>query len=207
MTVDILTRAAGLIRTGHAVEAFKRLLPGKRRWPAPPILGRPVPLPFAGRQEHRCFACWADNPIGLKLRFHEAAGWTLACSWTAVSGYENYPGMVHGGILATVVDEIIGQAVFHQAGHLPVSVNASIKWHRPVKIGELVVAAARIIGHYDRLYRAVGYIFRGDGKVAASADGRYYTPPLSQFRKMAGLEAVPPEIEPWFAPERPKLRS
>jgi uncharacterized protein (TIGR00369 family) len=145
--------------------------------------------------------------VGLKLLFHEAEGWALACAWKAADHYENYPGMVHGGIVATVLDEIIGQAVFHQVGHLPVSVDATVKWYKPVKVGESVVAAARIVARYDRVYRAEAFLFRGDGKVAASASGRYYTPPLPQFRRMAELEGVPMDVQPWFAPDRSGRRS
>jgi uncharacterized protein (TIGR00369 family) len=167
-----------------------------------PALGAPVQLPFETLAAHRCFGCSSRNPHGLHLTFHEAEGWALACTWSVAEHYQSYPGMLHGGIGATLLDEIIGQALAHKTGHLPVSIGLKIAWRRPIKVGSQVTAAARITSRHERLYRAEGFLFREDGQVAASAEGYYFTPALEEMRQMAELTDVPDLGAGWFAPSR-----
>lgn len=197
-----VSTAQAIFKTGLALDFVKRAARLKPKWPKPPALGAPVSLRFEGLEQHRCFGCSHNNPIGLKLSFHHADGWGLACAWKAEGYLENYPGMVHGGIVATVLDEIIGQALFHEIGHLPVSISAKVEWFKPVKIGDALTAAARMTSRYGALYSAEAFLFRADGKVAAKARGRYYTPALEQFRRMAELDSLPDVAKAWFAPHR-----
>lgn len=197
-----LVAGVSFVRTGLMGPAVRRLLRMGGRFPARPALGARVALPFDPVPEHLCFACSPRNDEGLKLAFHEAAGFDLACAWRPDPRLTNYPGMVHGGLAATVLDELLGQAIFRVTRHLPVSVEASVRWHKPLKVGEDTVAAARIGASYERFYAASAWLFRADGKVAVEVSGRYYTPTLSQFRKMAELETVLPVARGWFAPSR-----
>jgi acyl-coenzyme A thioesterase PaaI-like protein len=59
---------------------------------------------------HNCFVCGLDNPYGLCLHF-ESDGTGRAVARTSFSSeYQGYPGIVHGGILSTVLDEVGGRA-------------------------------------------------------------------------------------------------
>lgn len=136
------------------------------------------------------------------MTFWDADGFDLACTWTAADSFENYPGMLHGGVAATILDELIGQAIFHSTRHLPVSINCRITWIRPVKIGDAVTAAAKIHAKHDRFYAAGAWLYRSDGRVAAEMRGQYYTPTLKQFRRMAELDSVAARAAEWFAPAR-----
>jgi uncharacterized protein (TIGR00369 family) len=205
--VTLVRRLRALFRTGLVAAFVNRLLGRRPRWPRPPALGEPVDLPFARLEGHNCFACSGHNPAGLQLAFHQAEGWALACRWQVTARFENYPGMLHGGIAATILDEIIGQAIFRQEGHLPVSLTANVAWCKPVNVGDTVIAAARLTDRLGGLYVAEAFLFRPDGKVAASARGRYYTPPLAQFQRMAELDQVPEVARGWFAPGRRAARA
>jgi uncharacterized protein (TIGR00369 family) len=188
------------IKVGLVGPTLKRMARIKPTWPARPTLGDDVELPWGSIDEHRCFACSPRNARGLKLRFQRAEGWDLACAYKPDDNDTNYPGMLHGGVAVTVLDELVGQAIFQKTGHLPVSVEATVRWHKPVKVGEEVIAAARVTAQFDRVYAASAYLFRSDGKVAAELNGQYFTPSLEQFRKMAELESVLPVAHGWFAP-------
>jgi uncharacterized protein (TIGR00369 family) len=185
---------------GPTLKRLQRLAGFRPHYPKPPSLATPIELPWGALEEHRCFACSPRNPHGLQLVFHEAPGWDLACAYSPDDSVTNYPGMLHGGIAVTVLDELIGQAIFHRERRLPVSVEAKVRWHKPVKIGGCVLAAARVTAQLDRLYTASAYLFRADGKVAAELSGQYYAPSLDQFRRMAELESVLPVAQSWFAP-------
>jgi uncharacterized protein (TIGR00369 family) len=199
-------RGLSFVRAGLVGPTLKRMARVRTTWPARPALGAPIELPWGKLEEHRCFACSPRNPRGLQLAFHEAAGWDMACTYRPDDLVTNYPGMLHGGVAVTILDELLGQAVFHRTRHLPVSVEANVRWHKPVKVGEEVLAAARITATFDRVHAAKAYLFRADGKVAAELTGQYYTPSLEQFRKMAELESVLAVAQSWFAPGRAPRR-
>src|SRR5438477_3831018 len=113
--MSMITDSVSFVKVGLLARTLVRFAQGKRRWPRRPVLGADVPLPWASFEDHRCFGCSAHNEPGLKLRFQEADGWDLACVWRPDEHLTNYPGMVHGGIAVTVLDELVGQAIFHRA--------------------------------------------------------------------------------------------
>lgn len=74
--------------------------------------------PYVGREGYRCFGCDPANPQGLRMEFFRE-GDTVTSSWDPQPEFEGYPGVIHGGIQATLADEIGGwylHAVFGTAG-------------------------------------------------------------------------------------------
>ena len=60
----------------------------------------------------RCFACGKNNPIGLKLEwFNDYENKQIETTFTLSDDYCSYPGTVHGGIIATILDETSGRAI------------------------------------------------------------------------------------------------
>ena len=58
-----------------------------------------------------CFICGLENPVGLKLRIYEVETGVVESSFTAPEYFQGYPGVLHGGIIATIIDEISGRAL------------------------------------------------------------------------------------------------
>lgn len=197
----MISDAVQFFRTGLAVPTIKRLVGFKPRFPTKPELGQRVQLKFEGRVDHRCFGCSPHNPVGLQLAFFEADEWDLACRWEPRDGYENYPGLIHGGLVFSVLDELLGAAIFHRVGHLPVSLDANVNWFKAARMGRQFTGAARIHSRYKSFLSAEAFVFRDDGKVAARLEGKYYMPPFSQFSRITELEALPELPKEWFAPE------
>ena len=57
-----------------------------------------------------CFACGLENPIGLKLEMYaDPSGKGVVCDYTIPKIYEGYPGIAHGGVVATILDEVISR--------------------------------------------------------------------------------------------------
>jgi len=66
---------------------------------------------------HGCFICGLSNPIGLKMVFHEdREKKQLRAELTVSDAYRSYPGVVHGGIVATILDETSGRALMIHSG-------------------------------------------------------------------------------------------
>ena len=72
-------------------------------------------LPWSGRADHHCFGCSPANPAGLALEFHDG-GDHLSAEFKLDKHYESYPGVVHGGILAVICDETMGNLIVMRLG-------------------------------------------------------------------------------------------
>jgi acyl-coenzyme A thioesterase PaaI-like protein len=57
-----------------------------------------------------CFICGMENPVGLKLNIFEVGPGVIETTFTAPEHFQSYPGIMHGGIVATILDEISGRA-------------------------------------------------------------------------------------------------
>ena len=59
-----------------------------------------------------CFVCGSDNPGGLQFRYECGVDGTVNATWTPTGMCEGFRGIVHGGIVSTVLDEAMSKAVF-----------------------------------------------------------------------------------------------
>jgi acyl-coenzyme A thioesterase PaaI-like protein len=57
-----------------------------------------------------CFICGLENPVGLKLKIYQVEPGVIETNFTAPEHYQGYPGVLHGGIVAAILDEISGRA-------------------------------------------------------------------------------------------------
>ncbi len=57
-----------------------------------------------------CFLCGLENPVGLKLRIYETEPGVVEAAYIAPDHFQGYPGVLHGGVIATIIDEISGRA-------------------------------------------------------------------------------------------------
>src|SRR5882724_1411128 len=103
---------------------------------------------------HSCFVCGDTNPIGLKLRF-EKDGAVVRTRFTPATGHAGFRGVVHGGILSTVLDEIMVWACAVNSGRFAYCAELTVRFHQPACPGdELSISAELISNHRDRLFNA-----------------------------------------------------
>ncbi|HSL45170.1 MAG TPA: PaaI family thioesterase [Anaerolineales bacterium] len=57
-----------------------------------------------------CFICGLENPVGLHLHIYETAPGEVESTYIAPEHFQGYPGVLHGGIVAAIIDEISGRA-------------------------------------------------------------------------------------------------
>src|SRR5215204_2026961 len=101
------------------------------------------------RADHGCFGCGDDNPIGLHLRF-AADGDSVKASFMPGAEHQGFGGIVHGGIISTVLDEAMAWATAH-AGFWAMTGDIRVWFRRPLTIGESAVVMARVSGARGRL--------------------------------------------------------
>jgi len=103
--------------------------------------------------DHSCFGCGERNPIGLKLTFFRQ-GEAVEASFTPRPEHEGYIGLVHGGIVATLLDEAMSWAVISATGRLMVTARMAIAFRRPVAVGQPLRVRGWVEQQERRLVRA-----------------------------------------------------
>ncbi len=136
-----------------------------------------------------CFVCGLSNPMGLKLRFYSTSSTEVETRVTLADPYQGYPGVAHGGIVATILDETMGRALLGSGEQrLMVTGKMELRYRQPVPLGEEILFRGRILKDRKRIAQAEGEAILPDGTVAVEASGT--------------LVAIPPEdIERLNTPE------
>jgi len=91
-------------------------------------------VPIEKPEGHHCFACGTANPIGLNLKFYRL-GDAVCTDITLEKVYEGWENVAHGGIVSTLLDEVMSWAIMYSKKVFLVTRNMNIKYIRPVLIG------------------------------------------------------------------------
>lgn len=129
-----------------------------------------------------CLLCGKDNPFGLHARFWELEGEEILCVITPRDEHQSYPGRMHGGIAAAILDETIGRAanIFEPEG-FGVTAELTTKYRKPVPLDVELRAVARITKNNSRMFEGTGELLLPDGTVAVEAWGRYVKLPVDKI--------------------------
>jgi len=117
-----------------------------------------------------CFVCGRNNPRGLRMTFYDNGDDEVVSDYTIASEYQGYPGIVHGGVLAAILDEIVGRISliedFHQ---FMMSVRLDVKYRKPVPTDMPLHIVGRRESLKGRFGRARGMIYLANGTLATEA--------------------------------------
>jgi len=122
--------------------------------------------------DHRCFVCGQENPVGLKLRFQQGEG-TAETTVVFPSYLQGWQDTVHGGALATVLDEVMVQAAMG-SGITCVTAEITVSFKKPAATGLPYVASGKILEARGRLLAAEGELRDGAGVVYARATAKLF---------------------------------
>jgi acyl-coenzyme A thioesterase PaaI-like protein len=115
-----------------------------------------------------CFGCGERNPNGLGMRF-QPDGEESACEFAVPERYQSWQGIVHGGVVALMLDEAVGWAAWH-AGRPSVTGKLEVRLRLPLRVGEGVRVAGRIERARRNLVYTSAYVDRlSDGVRIADA--------------------------------------
>jgi len=132
------------------------------------------PEPFRWRDDtSTCFGCSPRNPRGLALEFF-AVGAGVECRLTPGEDLNGAPGIVHGGIQATILDEAMGYACHVGDDDLDVvTVEMQLRYRRPVRVGTPIVARAEVVSNDGRDLRVEGTLRDEQGEILTLATARF----------------------------------
>ena len=133
--------------------------------------------PYTGLEEqgYNCFACCPSNPYGLKMEFHED-GDDIVCFWEPCENYQSWINTLHGGIQATLMDEIGGWVVNRTLQTAGVTTQHNVKYRTPVPAGNGVILEIRArLKEMKRNFAFIEASISHEGKVCSTCEMVYFT--------------------------------
>jgi len=143
---------------------------------------------------HNCFACGELNDVGLHLRLNLESG---RC-WTELQmprRFEGWEGIIHGGILCTILDEVMAWALVEH-DNWGVTARMSIDFRKPVTVGQAIRAEGWITESRRRIQVTAGRIVDSEGVELAVAEATYVAASGARKRELKeryGLDGRPAE--------------
>lgn len=117
-----------------------------------------------------CFVCGRNNSRGLRMSFYDNGSNEVVSEYTVSEEYQGYPGVVHGGVVAAMLDEVVCRvAMIGDHHHFMMSVKMEIKYRHPVPTGEKLQLVGRIVRLRGRLGKATGEVILPDGTLAVES--------------------------------------
>ncbi|HET6845214.1 MAG TPA: PaaI family thioesterase [Anaerolineales bacterium] len=132
-----------------------------------------------------CFVCGVENPVGLHLHFYETEAGVVESKYVSPEHFQGYPGVLHGGIVSALIDEVAGRSLMGPDSTAPrfmFTARLEIKYRKNVPIGEtlrLVGKAGRSRGKSAEAWGAI-YLAR-DGELLAEGKALLIDVPASQL--------------------------
>lgn len=120
--------------------------------------------------DHHCFVCGPENPAGLHLHFHWGEGRAETRLFLR-DAHQGYTGVAHGGIIGAVLDEVMVYAAVSR-GHWVATAEMTIRYLKPVRLGQTYVVTGEVIRAQRRLIEASAEVRDEAGNVVASATGK-----------------------------------
>lgn len=151
-------------------------------------LGEPVALPWLGQPRFRCFGCSPHNPIGLGLALYRRPDGRIAGACTLSERYASYPGVVHGGVVSALADEVMGNAVAVLRHRLAYCTTLRTRMLAPVRTGRRYLTVATLLAAGPDGFRVEADVLDPDGVSYVMASGTYRPIPAAHARDLMGLD-------------------
>lgn len=134
--------------------------------------------------DHNCFGCGSLNTIGLHLEFYRMDdGDSVWTEWVPTTDYEGYGGMIHGGIVCTLLDEVTAWSLYAR-NTWAVTAKMNTNFRKPVRVGAMVRLVGRVTRDRGRILEIRGEVrLAADDSLLAEADAVFVRVPESQAQE------------------------
>jgi acyl-coenzyme A thioesterase PaaI-like protein len=142
-----------------------------------------------------CYACGEKNDRGLHMTFR-AEGDRAVCDYTPCDYQQGYPGRMHGGLVATLLDEAMGWAVYG-AKQWGATARLSVRFRKPVGLDQKLRIDAWITSNRTRLIELRGEVRDEQGMLLAEGEGTFMKldertgTAMNQLARDAGRTDIP----------------
>lgn len=146
-----------------------------------------------------CFGCGPRNPVGMRLRFwRDAEAGQVVTRLTPREGWEGPPGVVHGGLVATLADEIGAWTLVGLRGRFGLTTSLQLRYLRPARADAEIEARGSIVEEDDRQVVVRIELVQGGGRLVTGT-ATYVIPTVRLAERILGR----PLPEAWRALARP----
>ncbi len=129
-----------------------------------------------------CVVCGNDNDLGLKASFYELENNELVAVCNTKDWHQSYPGRVHGGMSAALLDETIGRSISINDDTIwGVTVSLDLRYKKPVPTDCEIKIVGRVTKENRKLFEGSGEIILPNGEVAVTAIGKYMKMPIDEI--------------------------
>lgn len=166
----------------HALHPVLHLKRGRGGRACPPIQVKPANLiPVCCQKAKNCFVCDPNNQLGLGLSFQRLVDGSVEAWFPCHSLFAGYPGMLHGGIICTLLDGAMTNCLFAH-GRAAVTVDLSVRFRQPVALRRPAAVRAWLKEQGTAIHRVAAELTQ-DGQTVATATARFV-----EKRIMEGLQ-------------------
>ena len=135
-------------------------------------------------QGHYCFACGTENPIGLNLQFYRL-GDAVCADITLGKYHEGWQDIAHGGIISTLLDEVMSWAIMVSKKTFLVTRKMDIKYIQNVSIGIPLTVTGRLVDDSSPpKIRAKGEIRDDQGSLLVRSAAEFVALPEEKFSSL-----------------------
>ena len=130
-----------------------------------------------------CFVCGMKNSFGLQTFFYELENNELLAVFKPGEEHQSYPGRLHGGIAAAILDETIGRAIMipYEETVWGVTLEFTSRYKKPIPLNQDIRVRCRIVKESSRVFEGSGEILLPDGTVAVEGFGKYLKMPIEKI--------------------------
>ena len=132
------------------------------------------------KDDHFCFVCGRNNPDGLRLKFEYPGPGKCRAEFVPEPKFQGWKGILHGGIVSTLLDEALAHAVGGADGgggaSGAVTAELTVRFKKPVRIGSRIILTGKMENDQGRMVEAVSELTDENGLLLASARGKLVRP-------------------------------
>ncbi len=126
-----------------------------------------------------CIICGMENNLGLKAQFYELEDKSVASLFTFKFEHQSYPGRVHGGMVASLLDELMGRVLWvDRPNEYAVTTTMNVTYRKPTPYGEQLKARAYLTFSSSFGYSAKGEVYNKDNVLLAEGSAKYMILPI-----------------------------
>jgi uncharacterized protein (TIGR00369 family) len=157
---------------------------------------RTIINPWIGNtQGYNCFGCNPNNPLGVHMHFYWD-GEQVVTIWKANPNYVSWIDTLHGGIQATLLDEICGWVVFYQLQTSGVTAKMEMRYRKPVStLWPYIRLNAKLVEHRRNIAIVHGEILSPEGVCCAECTCTYFVYTGEKALEMGYIPAILDEKE------------
>lgn len=137
---------------------------------------------------NNCFVCGVENDYGLHLEFYKTDSGEVVVDYVVPDHFQGYPGIVHGGIVASLVDEVLGRVHMGPDPDNPrfmFTARMNVQYRKNVPTGVPIKIVGRALNSKRRTATSEAEILGPDGEILAEAEALLVDVPSD---KLAGVD-------------------